>query len=66
VQLTLRSFDHERAPRGSRPVFEFDLLPHEQLVGIGLYWTTDYSSRSTIDHHVNVWVAVHLGGSEAK
>lgn len=58
VQLVLRDVSHDRVPRGGRPVFELDLLPNEQLVGVEHYWTADHRSRSTVDHHATVSVAV--------
>jgi hypothetical protein len=60
TQLHKRSYSVLRAARGEQPVFEFDLLDHEQIVGVHHYWEADYESRATVDHHIVVWVAVSL------
>lgn len=58
VQLVLRKGTDERVSRDDPPVFEFDLTPAERIVGVEVYWTADYRNRSTVDHHVKVWVAI--------
>lgn len=60
VQLVRRAFDDLKRPHGAQPVFEFDLLPNERIVGVFHYWTTDEARRKTVDHHIIVWVAVEL------
>jgi hypothetical protein len=65
VQLVLRDATRERVARGAPPVFELDLLPNERIVGVEHYWTSDYRTRSTVDHHAKVWVAAYLGAPDA-
>lgn len=60
VQLVLRKAECTRVRRGAEPVFEFELLAHERIVGVQYYFTRDYRGRTTVDHHVHVWVAVDL------
>lgn len=60
VQLVQRQAEHLRRPRGEKPVFEFDLLEHERIVGIFHSWQADYRNRETVDHYCIVWVEVRL------
>lgn len=65
VQLVLRKAENRRVQRGTQPVFEFDLFPHERIVGVEHYFTRDYHSRSTVDHYISVWIAVDLKAPDA-
>jgi hypothetical protein len=60
VQIVKRSASVERLERGEKPVYEFDLKENEQIVGVFYEWETDRASRSTVDHHISVYVAVRL------
>jgi hypothetical protein len=60
AQLVLREFELRRQPRGAAPVFDMQLLAHERIVGVEHYWTADERDRSTVDHHIKVWVEVQL------
>ncbi len=64
VQMHRRRYEVKRVRRGDQPVFGFDLLPHEQLVGVDHHYEVDSRHRETVDHVVWVWVAVHLESPE--
>lgn len=60
VQISLVYVGLEGRPRGERPTFELKLRPEQSIVGFENYWTTDRSTRETVDHHANIWVATRL------
>jgi hypothetical protein len=64
VQVRHQHATVERVPRGEKPVYEFHLDDHEQIVGTFHEWTHDVARRETVDHHLIVYVASDLGGSE--
>lgn len=61
IQMTVRKFEDNRRLYGSEPVFQFNLQDHEQIVGVKHYGSTKYDNneRKTVDHWIEVWVAVN-------
>jgi hypothetical protein len=60
VQVAQRDAEVRRVPIGGKPTFEFNLQPHERIVGVHHYFTLGGAERKTEDHHLIVWVVAEL------